>query len=216
MKRLERHFESERLRQGVTLNELARRCGYQNVTKGCNRIRRFEESGRIDEALLLKLAEQLSIEHSTIRELMRQDREEFVANWNAWADEPVPMKIVIRWIPAVYSGRSVPPAITTQEEAEHFTSEQARHWKKKICLVISRRQSVWFDEHGQVNCRATATPDDGLNQPWMSVGRGKRRPFLLSEPESREATTGRSQLAWQPIPLSTPPTKGTHELSLDQ
>lgn len=216
MKRLERHFEGERIRQEVTLNELARRCGYQNVTKGCNRIRRFEETGKIDEELLLKLAKQLGIEHSTIRELMRQDREEFVANWNAWADEPVPMKIVIRWIPAVYSGRSVPAEITTQEAAEVFASQQARHWHKKVCLVVSRRLSVWFDEQGQVNCRNTAMPDDDHNQPWMSIGRGKHRPFLLSAPASQDATAGRSRIAWQPAPISLPPKKGTHELSLDQ
>lgn len=197
MKRLERHFESERLRQGATLNELARRCGYQNVTKGCNRIRRFEETGKINDALLLKLAEQLGIEHSTIRELMRQDREEFVANWNAWADEPVPMKIIIRWIPAVYSGRSVPTEITTQEDAEIFASEQARQWKKKICLVVSRRLSVWFDEQGHVNCRTTATPDDEFNQPSMTIGKAKHRPFLFSEPESGDPNERGSKIPVQ-------------------
>ena len=49
------------------------------------------------------------------------------------------------------------------------------HWE--VCLVLTRRQSVWFDGDGKVRWRSEAQP--GVpNSPYMTLQR-RRRPFLF-------------------------------------
>jgi len=43
------YFREQRLQQGLTLGELARRVGYRNVTKGSNKIIHFEREGVVTE-----------------------------------------------------------------------------------------------------------------------------------------------------------------------
>jgi len=131
--------------------------------------------------LLIKLAKALEINWATVEELAEQDRQEHIEAWNKWADKPVPMRLVIKWIPAVYSERLLPEEITTPEEAEGYACDQARQLKKYVCLVVSRRKSVWIDADGIVLRRTEATPFGGPNEPWMEL-KGKR--FLLDlDPE---------------------------------
>jgi transcriptional regulator with XRE-family HTH domain len=176
MKQVASHFKAQRLAQSLSLGDLARLIGYKNTGKGANRIVRFEREGVIDVQLLIKLALALAIDWATVQELAEQDRQEHIEEWNKWADEPVPMRLIIKWIPAVYSERLLPVEITTPEEAEAFACDQARHFKKQTCLVLNRRRSVWIGADGVVTNRTEATPFGGPNQPWMQL---KGRRFLL-------------------------------------
>lgn len=142
---------------------------------------RFERDGIITDELLIKIARALEIDWATVEELAEQDRQEHVDAWNKWADEPVSMRLVIKWIPAVYSERLLPEEITTPEEAEAFACGQARQLKKQVCLVLSRRKSVWIGDEGIVRKRTEATAFGGPNEPWMEL---KGRRFLLDlDPE---------------------------------
>jgi len=175
------YFKSQRLAKKLSLGDLARLVGYGNISKGANRIVRFEQEGVIDDELLIKLAKALEINWETVEELAEQDRKEHIEAWSKWVDEPVPMRLVIKWIPAVYSERLLPVEITTPEAAEEFACDQARQLKKHICLVLSRRKSVWISDEGIVRKRTEATPFGGPNEPWMEL-KGKR--FLLDlDPE---------------------------------
>jgi len=166
--RLSKLFKDERERQGFTKADLARRFGYKNISKGASRIANFERCGSIHWELLAKLADILGISHATIKELADLDRADYVAAWNAWADEPIEMRIVMRIMAAMYVPRKVPPGFT-QQQAEDFTASMAREAKKRCCLVVSRRLTVWFDENGQVENRTVAEPDSGPNWPIWGV-----------------------------------------------
>jgi hypothetical protein len=49
------------------------------------------------------------------------------------------MRLIIRLMAAVYSELLLPEEITTPEEAEAFACDQARQFRRQMCLVLSRR-----------------------------------------------------------------------------
>ncbi len=181
MKRLRSHFKSTRLARNLSRGDLARLVGYKNISRGANRIVRFEREGIIDDELLIKIAKALKIDWATVERLAEQDRQEHVQAWTKWADEPVPMRLVIRLMAAVYSECRLPEAITTPEAAEEYAGGLAKQRGMSICLVLNRRQSVWIGADGTVLKRTEATLFGGRNEPWMQI---KGRRFLLNfEPE---------------------------------
>lgn len=194
--RLGKHFKSVRLDHGFSLGELARLAGYRNACKGSNRISRFEQDGTIKENLLMKLAEALSIEWLTVEELIEQDRRQFLKEWNEWANEPIKPHVVVRLLAAVYWRHELSEGISSVEEAEDAGSAVARKWKRRCCLTLSRRISVWFDEQGFVESRTEAAP--GLpNEPFMKLGR-RNKTFLLKTID-RETTI--QQVSWPAKPM---------------
>ena len=146
--RLANHFRSVRKERDLSLSQVTRMLGYKNVTKGCNKIQKFEERGEIHAQLLQTLADALGIDAATIDALIEQDRQEFCRVWNEWADQPISPRLVVRLLPAVYKSEPLPGSITTLEQAEVFAAETARRWNKRACLTWSRRLSVWFDSKG--------------------------------------------------------------------
>ena len=175
--RLRTHFKAQRLAKNLTLGDLARLVGYSNISKGANRISQFEREGTIDDQLLVKTARGLEIDWATVEKLAQEDRQDHIQAWNKWANEPVPMKMVIRVMATIYSTCPIPEEITTHEEAEKHACAVARLRKMRVCLVLNRRQSVWIGADGVVENRTEATPFRAPNLPWMQVGRGQN--FLL-------------------------------------
>ncbi|MCH8828042.1 MAG: helix-turn-helix transcriptional regulator [Planctomycetes bacterium] len=195
---LARHFRTVRKERDLSLSQLARLIGYKNVTKGCNKITKFEQRGEIHAGLLWKLADALSIDPTTIDKLIEQDRREFYRVWNEWADVPISPFIVIRLLPAVYKRSELPDGIVSVEEAEIIAAETARRWRKKVYLQWTRRLSIWFNEQGHETARTEATPGE-INAPHMRL-KGSRRGFQLQHPE-----TGRTVLRlidWPVQPIS--------------
>jgi hypothetical protein len=105
-----------------------------------------------------------------------QDRQEYLRAWEAWADEPVPPCLVVKFLPAVYGTVELPDGVRTPEQAEQFACEYARRHGRPVCLAVSRRLSVWIDRDGQVEARTEATPDRP-NVPFMRL-KGDERRFL--------------------------------------
>lgn len=169
---------------GLTLGELARMLGYRNVNKGVRRILQLEREGTVKEDLLVKLAEALGIDLPTIERLMDQDYSEYLRGWEQWVNEPQPMFLVVKLMPAVYAKKDLPAEVTTSEQAEAWACEYARQDRLRVCLVVSRRLSVWIDAEGNVEGRTEATPDNP-NMPWMKLP-GNRRKFLFGLEESDE------------------------------
>jgi transcriptional regulator with XRE-family HTH domain len=176
--RLSSHFKSQRLSQNLSSGDLARLVGYKNISKGSNRIIQFEREGVIHDDLLIKLAKALGIDWATVEELAQQDRQEHIEAWTRWADEPVPMRLVVRLMATIYSNCSLPEEISTPEEAEKYACALARLRKMRICLVVSRRKSVWIGADGVVERRSEATPFGAPNLPWMALKGGRK--FLLN------------------------------------
>lgn len=172
---LRKFVRSERERRRIRIGKLARMIGYKNVSKGSNKIVKFEREGAIDEALFQSISEALELDPVKIQEAIEKDQRD----WESWLDEPVPMEIVVRYMPAVYSRKSLPAEIETPEEAEDYARKYARTKGLRVCLILSRRETLWIDEEGGITLRTTARP--GLpNHPYTSVG-GRRFVFRKDE-----------------------------------
>jgi transcriptional regulator with XRE-family HTH domain len=175
------YFHERRQQRGLGLGQLARLVGYRNVSKGSNRIARLEREGAVAEDLLLRLAKALGIDLPTVEGLMEKDRQERLRQWEQWVNEPVPMRLIVRYMPAVYGTLALPEGVTTPEQAEAFARQYARQHGRRVCLALSRRLSVWIDREGRVQARTEATPDVP-NVPYMRFkGSGKRFLFGFGE-----------------------------------
>jgi transcriptional regulator with XRE-family HTH domain len=171
------YFRERRQQRGLSLGELARLLGYKNVSKGANRISRFEREGAVSEDLLLQLAEALGIDLPTVEGLLEKDRREYLQQWEEWVNEPLPMRLIVRYMPAVYGTVALPAGVTTPERAEAFACAYAREHGRRVCLALSRRLSVWINGEGRVEARTEATPDTP-NTPSMRL-RGSGKGFLF-------------------------------------
>jgi transcriptional regulator with XRE-family HTH domain len=169
---LSRFFRQRREARKLAFGDLARRLGYVNVTKGANKVIKFERDGQIRPDLFRKLTAVLEISTDDIRRCIEADK----AEWERWADEPIEPHLVARIMPAVYSTKSIPPELQRSQEAmEEFASEFARERKWRVWLVLTKKTRVWFDEKGQ----RTGVTEDSFSEsygPFMRLG-GKR--FLL-------------------------------------
>ena len=173
MSHLSHFFRQRRIEKKFGFGDVARRCGYKNVTKGCNRLQKFEDGCEIDGELFQKLATVLDISDADIARCIAADK----ADWERWADEPIEPYLVLRLMAAVYSPKSIPPNIHADQEAmKQFASDFAKEKRLRVCLVLSRRLRVWFDREGGVE-RTTEDSFDESYGPYMQVC-GKK--FLLN------------------------------------
>src|SRR5437588_201542 len=96
---LGRYFREQRIQQGLALGQLARLVGYRNVSKGANRITRFEREGKVTEDLLAVLAEarrRSPVAPPKVEDLVAQDGQERLREWEQWVSGPVPMQLTAR------------------------------------------------------------------------------------------------------------------------
>jgi len=170
---LSRFFRQRRIEQRLSFGEVARRCGYRNIAKGRNRIDKFETCGEIHAELFENLATALDISNDDIRRQVAADKKE----WEQWADEPVEPYLIVRWMAALYSPRSIPAELQSDREAmKRFASDFARDNRRfRVCLVLCRRFRVWFDRDGSKECETEDTFEQSF-QPYMRLG---GRKFLL-------------------------------------
>jgi hypothetical protein len=83
--------------------------------------------------------------------------------------------MVVRILACVYERVELPDEALSPEAAEAFAADVARDRKFKVCLVLSRRVSVWFDATGKESERREATPDLPC-EPFTVIG-GRRVQF---------------------------------------
>jgi transcriptional regulator with XRE-family HTH domain len=159
---------------GLRRSEVARLLGYENVSKGSARLHSVEEGRWISRDFLVRLMEILQIEPQVIEDLISRDREEYVAAWEKWAAEPVPMHAAVRYVPGFFAGIDLPDDVTTPEQAVAWAVETAKEKQKKVVLVITRRVSWTIHEDGRADGPFVATPGEKA-QPWVSLG---KTPFL--------------------------------------
>jgi len=179
MSHLSNYFRRRRLEKKLPLSHLAAAAGYRNISKGCSRIDQLEKRGRIHPDLLGKLAAVLGIDPEMVEHLIEQDRRCFFEEWNKWVNERITPFLLIRLIPAIYRREFLSESITTVEEAEAHAGEVARHWKRYVCLVWTRKLSVWIDEKGEIYSRTEARPNYP-NEPLMRL-KGCKRAFTFDD-----------------------------------
>src|SRR5262245_8225332 len=167
-------FMARRLDRKLTTGQLARLVGYRNLGRGSNRIQRFEAGGKIAPDLLGKLTEVLGIHAEDVRRYAAEDYKE----WLAWANEPIRPYLVLRLMAAIYQPLELPDDALTPEAAEAYAARLARERKMMVCLVLSRRLSVYFDGSGKETGRLEASPGVPC-EPFAVIG-GKRVQFDFS------------------------------------
>ncbi len=167
---LARHFSTVRRTKGIRLGQLARLVSYQNISKGANRIDKFEKSGQIQGELLVKLAAALGIEQATVASLIEQDRQRYLQEWTAWADTPIHPSLIFGHVGGFCWGQTLPAGMP-QDAAEEHAAKVAREMERKILLVFSRRLSIWFDRDGNRTFVTKATSDTVV--PYLRMGSRK-------------------------------------------
>lgn len=165
-------FWARRAERQWPLAEVARRLGYRNVSKGCNKLQRFERDGLVDDAFLRKLAALLGVSEGVVRYLIRQDRNEYLRAWEEWVEQPTPIRMAMRAIPGFMAAVPVPDDVTTPEQAVAYAQTLAAAKHKKVFVTLSRREMVGITELGEVNGHFHARPDADPC-PLMSLGRVK-------------------------------------------
>jgi len=166
---LGRYVQQRREALGHRRVDLARSIGYRNEAKGCRRITALEEQGQCDEMLWQKVSAALQLNEDDVRQALDRDWEAY----QAWLDEPVPMQVILRLMPAIYVPVPLPPeAANDPAKAEAFACEVARTRKMRVCLAVSRRLSVWINEQGEVYSRTEAR-DRMPNVPYSQIGNKK-------------------------------------------
>lgn len=96
---------------------------------------------------------------SELEELLEAERQERLRWWQNWVNQPAPIQIIFRLKPTVFLSKLLPPEIKTHEDAEAFACAYARQHRVRLCLVLSRRRSVWINSDGLVEARYESTPD---------------------------------------------------------
>lgn len=108
-----------------------------------------------------------------VHELRERDQAEYLRGWEQWVDEPVSMRLIIRYMAAVYGELPLPPDVSTPEQAIAYGQEVARTMGLRLCVELSRRVSVYIDEAGVAN-QVEAMPESDP-RPFMQVGKDRFR-----------------------------------------
>lgn len=195
---LAKYFAMIRRHQGIGLGQLARYCGYRNVSKGSRRIDQFEKLGQIHEDLLVKLAVALGIDDQTVAYLIEEDRREYLDKWEQWVNTPIKPSIILGHVGGFCWSEPLPENIA-QETAERYAATVAKKMDRPISLILSRRLSVHFDREGNRTSVVEAKPGD-INVPYVRFGCRK---------VSIDLGTGKMQV------LNEPQKPGPHEVVTD-
>lgn len=163
-------FWGRRTERHWPLGEVARRLGYRNVSKGANKVLRLEREGMADDHFLRLLAAVLGISEGVVVYLTRQDRLAYLRAWQEWADQPTPIRVVMRAVPGFMVEMALPNDVTTPERAVAFGQAVAARHHAKAFVVLNRRESVGITEAGTLNGRFHTRPDTDPC-PLVSVGR---------------------------------------------
>ncbi len=121
--------------------------------------------------LVGKLIHALNIPLEEVQDAVEKD----LADWNKWADEPIPMQMIVRLIGPFCMIHHIPEKISTREEAIAYAQNYAKTKHLRVCLVLSRRESAWISADGHTFI-SQAQPG-GINVPYGSFGGTKK--FLL-------------------------------------
>jgi hypothetical protein len=165
-------FWGRRAERQWPLAEVARRLGYTNVSKCCRKVLQVERDGVADGDFLRRLAGVFGISEGVVVYLTRQDRLSYLRAWSEWADQPVPIRVVMRAVPGFMVEVAAPAGVTTPYDAIAFGQSHAARYHAKVFVVLSRREAVGITEVGSINGRFHTRPDTDPC-PLVSVGRQK-------------------------------------------
>ena len=173
----------ERIRRGWRFGDLARACGAttaRQTSRIAQRLVLFERESVRDGALLQRVVVALELDSVIVNELLRRQHEEELAEWNAWADEPVPMKVHVRPFAGFWYGQPLPDEIEGDEgrAIEHARRMTVGREDMRVVLALSRRRSITF-VRGEIVATTEAKPNVTLT-PHVKIG-GKSVVFEAAD-----------------------------------
>ena len=154
----------QRQEKKLNFRELALLCGL-NPKKWANRIVTFEREGAGPDEMIRKLIQVLEIDLDEVRQANKKDLDDL----NKWLDEPVAMELVLKPNVGIYLGARIPDEINNREKATEYAASMAKEYKSEVCLVLNRRESVWFKRDGSLKFYRTDKTEVAAT-PYMSVG----------------------------------------------
>jgi hypothetical protein len=171
-----------RIRRSMSFGDLARACGAvtpKQTSRIAQRIVLFEREGVRDRKLLQKVVEALGLDPVVVNDLLRRQREEELAEWNAWADEPVLMKLHVRPFGGFWYSQPLPVEIEDDElrAIDHARRMTAGREELRVVLAVNRRRSMTF-ARGQLVGTMEATPERSVT-PHVEIA-GQRVVFEAS------------------------------------
>ena len=107
-KHLRNLIHKHRASMGLNFGQLAELSGFRNRSKWAIRICNFEREGVGDDEMVSKVIQALEIDHQEVRDAIQKD----YAIWEQWANEPVPMQMLIRITGVIILIHDMPPEIT--------------------------------------------------------------------------------------------------------
>ena len=139
-------FAILRIRKGLTIRQVARRCRWGKIDDTCKQIDDFEFGERLDPKRVRQLFTIVGIPEGEVDEFLAQARRE----WERWADEPITPYAVVRLISTVYSRLDIPEDLHGDAAAmERFVADFAKRRRFRVCLVLSRRHRIWIGIDGE-------------------------------------------------------------------
>ena len=174
---------AERVRRGWRFGDLARACGAttaRQTSRIAQRLVLFEREGVRDRALLQRVVVALELEPVIVNELLRRQQEEELAEWNAWADEPVPMKVHVRPFAGFWYGQHLPDDIEGDElrAIEYARRITVGREDMRVVLALSRRRSITF-ARGEIVATTESKPNITA-MPHVKIG-GKSVAFEATD-----------------------------------
>ncbi|HEX7152257.1 MAG TPA: hypothetical protein VF618_12285 [Thermoanaerobaculia bacterium] len=174
---------AERIRRGWRFGDLARACGAttaRQTSRIAQRLVLFERESVRDRALLQRVVVALDLDPVVVNELLRRQHDEELAEWNAWADEPVPMKVHIRPFAGFWYGQSLPDEIEGDElrAIEYVRAMTVGRQDMRVVLALSRRRSITF-ARGEMVGTTEAKPNVTVT-PHVKIG-GKSVVFEAAD-----------------------------------
>lgn len=154
---------AERVRRGWRFGDLARACGAttaRQTSRIAQRLVLFERESVRDRALLQRVVVALELDPVIVNELLRRQQEEELAEWSAWADEPVPMKLHVRAFAGFWYGRPLPDEIEGDElrAIEYARQMTVGREDMRVVLALSRRRSITL-ARGEIVATTEAKPN---------------------------------------------------------
>ena len=138
----------ERELRGLSRSQLAALVGYRSA-KGARRIHELETTGEAGtDGLLDRVTQVLDLQPELVRELVEQKRRREEGQHERWLDEPIPVHLVIRVMPAVYVRQLVPANRQSEPEALRYAQVVARRLGLLVFLVLSRRVTFRIEPEG--------------------------------------------------------------------
>ncbi len=170
-KHLRKLIYKHRAAKGINFGQLAELSGYRNRSKWANKICNLEREGVGDDELVGRVIQALEIDDQEVQDALQKD----YAIWEQWANEPVPMQMILWIAGAIIVIHHMPPEITSREDAIEYAQNYAKEKGLRVCLALSRRESAWIAADGHMHI--SQTKPGVPNIPYASVG-GKQ--FLLN------------------------------------